>query len=262
MNITCDAFDSCRRNEPGTKALTGRKAPVGMQKKEVRGFTLLEILIALFIFAIVLSTLFTSYSGTFTIMGDTEFQADMYGKARTVLARMQEDLESIHFSPGKKTPESIDTPPPPTRFVGEAKEIDGRKADGLRFSSTAHLVFDEEDQNSGTAEIRYEVREAEGEALELYRVDTPRFEEAPEAGTGGLLLCDGLYSVKFTYFDREGSSYESWDSTDTDATYEDKLPAVVNIVLEFLNEQNPEAPFRFMTAVALPMAGEENGKTQ
>ncbi len=62
-----------------------------------KGFTLLEILIAMFIFGVVLTTIFTSYTGTFRIIDETESQTDIYAMARTVMIRMQEDLESVHF---------------------------------------------------------------------------------------------------------------------------------------------------------------------
>ncbi len=39
------------------------------------GFTLVEVLITVFIFAIVLSTIFATYTGSFRIMDQTESQA-------------------------------------------------------------------------------------------------------------------------------------------------------------------------------------------
>ena len=64
---------------------------------DTRGFTLFEILIAMFIFGVVVSTIFTSYTGTFKIIEETESQADIYAMARVAMARLQEDLESVHF---------------------------------------------------------------------------------------------------------------------------------------------------------------------
>ena len=105
------------------------------------GFTLLEILIAVFILAIVLLTIFTSYTGTFRIIDEAESQADTYGMARIALERMLEDLESIYFPKTSKTLESEGATIQPTRFVGEDKEIKERSADSLRFLSRAHIVF-------------------------------------------------------------------------------------------------------------------------
>jgi prepilin-type N-terminal cleavage/methylation domain-containing protein len=219
-----------------------------------KGFTLLEILIAMFILAAVLSTIFTSYTGTFRIIGETESQTDIYAMARIVLARMQEDLESTHLKASEDS-ESEEGPLKRAIVLGENKEINGRDADTLRFLSRAHIVLDEDHENTGIAEISYYViQKEEGDSLLLYRSDTLELEEVPEEGTGGLLLCDGLSSINVTYHDVEGEMYESWDSSHDEL--EIKLPARVSIMLEFVNPTNPEVPHKFMTSVALPMARE------
>ena len=221
-----------------------------------KGFTLLEILIAMFIFAVVLTTIFTSYTGTFRIIDETESQADIYAMARTVLIRMQEDLESVHFKETGAS-ESEESPLEPAIFLGENKEINGRDADTLRFLSRAHLIFDEADENPGVAEISYYVSENEGEdSLTLYRSDRPQLEAPQEEGTGGLILCDGLFSVNITYHDADGEIHETWDSSEDESKH--KLPAMVSILLEFVNNKNTEKPYKFMTRVALPMAGERH----
>ena len=221
-----------------------------------RGFTLLEILIAMFIFAVVLTTIFTSYTGTFRIIDETESQTDIYAMARIVLSRIQEDLESINFKEAK-TSEPEESSPQPAMFLGEDNEIKGRDADSLRFLSRAHLIFNEEDENPGIARISYYVSENEvGDDLVLYRSDTPELEEPSEEGTGGLILCDGLYSINVTYYDADDESHEHWDASGTE--FRNQLPKMVSILLEFVNDESPEKPHKFMTSVALPMAGGKN----
>ena len=224
--------------------------------KNSHGFTLLEILIAVFILAIVLSTIFTSYTGTFRIIDETESQADTYGMARIALERMLEDLESIYFS---KTSKSEGATIQPTRFAGEDKEIKEKSADSLRFLSRAHVVFDEKDENFEVAEIIYYVKENEnGDSLVLYRSDTLEFEEPLTEENSGLVLCDGLSSINFAYYDMNGEVYDSWDSTEGD--FIDRLPAMVSIKLTFANRSNPEAPIKFITGVTLPMATDKYEK--
>jgi len=221
-----------------------------------KGFTLLEILIAMFIFAVVLTTIFSSYTGTFRIIDETESQADIYAMARTVMIRMQEDLESVHFNETGAS-ESEESSIRSTTFLGENKEIKGRDAGTLRFLSRAHLIFDEEDENPGVAEISYYVSENEAEeSLSLYRSDRPELEEPQEEGTGGLILCDGLSSISITYHDADGEMHENWDTSEDE--FKHKLPAMVSILLEFVNIRNAEKPYKFMTRVALPMAREKH----
>ena len=231
-----------------------------MNLKDRKGFTLLEILMAIFIFSIVLSILYATYTGTFRNIDETESQAEIYRMARIALERMVEDLESAYLSHRQSDLESEEESLRSTEFVGEATEIDDRSADTLRFLSRAHLVFDQEDKEAGIAQIAYEVRQsAEEEAsFVLYRSDTPGFEEGPEEGTGGLVLCEDLYAINFTYYDDKGREHDRWDSTNEE--FEGKLPVMVSIVLEFVNRANPKAPLKFMTGVALPMAQEEYEK--
>ena len=215
------------------------------------GFTLFEILIAMFIFAVVLTTIFTSYTGTFRIIEDAESQAEIYEMGRIVLERMQEDLESVHFQDAG----SIGSDK--SQFLGENKEIKGNDADELRFLSRAHLSFSEEDESPGIAEIHYYVAEDEHSVgLVLYRSDTPALAKSPEEGTGGLVLCDGLFSVNITYYNDDGEINENWDSSME--AFNKRLPARVAVLLAFKDEKNPEKLRKFMTCVALPMAGEKH----
>ena len=217
-----------------------------------KGFTLLEILIAMFIFAIVLSTIYTAYTGTFRIVNETESQADIYGMARIALERMHEDLESVYISQYPESFSSNESSGQVTEFLGENKEVTGRSADSLYFISRAHLVFGEKEQAYATAEIGYEVGENdEAEGLVLYRSDAPWGAKAPEEETDRLVLCEKLLSVDFTYYDTEGEEYYNWDSTTGE--FRNKIPKMVSISLEFVNKSDPEAPFRFSTKVVLPM---------
>ena len=206
-------------------------------KIDPQGFTLLEILLALLIFSVVISVIFGAYIGTLKAKDDTEFQIGFYQMARTVMELIREDLESVCIS----------------EFMGEDDEVNGMDADTLSFKSRAHLVLDEDDKETGTAGIAYYALEAEDEkGLILYRSDTPDSEDIPDPGTGGLEVCVGLSSVNFTYYDDRGDTYDSWDSTEKKA--KEKLPKMVSIQLEFVNEKNPEEPLRFRVGVALPMA--------
>jgi len=107
----------------------------GYETRHKKGFTLLEILIALSIFAIVIPTIFVSYTGTFRIINETESQADIYEMARIALERIREDLESACFffreSEGPKKGTAIQ----PYQFTGDHAEIQGRSADTLSFIS-------------------------------------------------------------------------------------------------------------------------------
>lgn len=218
-----------------------------------KGFTLLEILIAMFIVAIVMSMLYTSYTTTFRNIDETAYQAEIYEMARIVMTRIVGDLESayIYIAPENR---SADTPDTLSAFFkGEESTHLSRSADTLSFSSKAHLDFKEDSGNTGRANITYYFKEHNNnEALILYRSDTPDFEMTVQEEEKGMVLCEDLYSVDFKFFDEDGETYETWDSTSD--TFKNRLPVMVSIKLEFINRADKESPFKFMTAVALHLA--------
>ena len=219
-----------------------------------RGFTLLEVLIAIFIFALVASAIFTVYTGTFRIIDESESRADICEMAGIALERISEDLESAYVSNLTQTPGSDKANPAMVLLVGEKKELMGRSCGALRFLSLAHLTFSEEEPVAKPTEIVYYVAtKGEEGLLELYRSDTPLSHERPDAESGGLLLCEGFLSIDFTYYDSDGEPHETWDSGGGES--KGKLPSRVSISMEFADSTNPDTPYKFMTGVAIPMGG-------
>ncbi len=218
------------------------------------GFTLIEILIAIAIFATILTTIYGSYTGTFRVIDDTESQAEIYRMARIAMERMVEDLESVYIQKGNQHASSEGDRASSFQFLGEEGEIMGRRADKLRFISSAHIDFSGKDPGHGATQIGYYLKESgDGEGFILYRADNPLFKETypSDEESEGLVLCEGLASVAFTYYGEDGQAFNNWDSTA--GGMEDKIPKAVSITLEFKNTINPELPIRFMTSVALPM---------
>jgi general secretion pathway protein J len=217
------------------------------------GFTLFELLVAVVIFALVLSTIYASATGTFRVVGETESLAEIYRMARIAMERMLEDLESVYVqempSEGKPATDTLAV----TSFVGEDKEIDGRSADSLRFTSRAHANLGGQEKDPGAVEIIYYVRESDaGQDLVLYRSDRPIFQAlwSPEEDTGGLVLCEGLRSVDFMYHGKGDEIQDDWDSDAEE--HAGVLPSMVTLSLEFNFGPDANVPLRFMTRAALP----------
>jgi general secretion pathway protein J len=216
-----------------------------------QGFTLIEILLAIFIFSIVLSAIYGSYTGTFRVIDTAESQAAVFRQARIAMVRITEDLASSYYSEAITDVE---------RFVGTEQELQGMRADTLRFISKAHLLFNDQELAAGTAQIFYEVREElTGEGLALYRHDTPELAGESGEGGGGLLLSDRLQEVRFSYYDAAGNEQDSWDAASVDfmdKAARERIPRMVAIRLAFANEKDPEKPYIFMTSVILPISRE------
>jgi general secretion pathway protein J len=207
-----------------------------------KGFTLIEILIAVFILGIVLTTVYASYTGTFRIIRATETDAELYGMARTVLARMTRDLEAVASWKGAFS------------FTARPYYLGNREFTRLIFRSTAHIAFGEKEEPAGIAVIEYGVEEGtEKEGYALSRSDSLRRDpEKEEAPTGGFLLCDRVETLTYRFFDSMGKEYETWNNGDE--AQKKKAPAMVEIRLGLVNERDREHPFPFMTRVSLPLS--------
>ena len=121
----------------------------------------------------------------------------------------------------------------------------------MSFFSRIEPLFSEDMEMATGQLISYDVVQGDEEGeLVLLRSENPEFIDDTEE-RGGLTLCDGLQGITFTYFDDDGAAHESWDSDDEEL--EGALPRMVSVSLEFLNYENPDAPLRFMTGIALPV---------
>ncbi|MGB2929512.1 MAG: prepilin-type N-terminal cleavage/methylation domain-containing protein, partial [Desulfobacterales bacterium] len=120
--------------------LTDHPHPASGIRHPDSGFTLLEIMIAIFIFAIIVTTIFGSYNTVFTGAEVINEGVTSYETARTCMNRMVFDLESIHvFLPPQYSPPDFNGPPDPYRIVGDTDNIQTVSFPKLRFTSTAHV---------------------------------------------------------------------------------------------------------------------------
>lgn len=215
-----------------------------------QGMTLLEVLLAMFILAMVVSMVSMALSGSINVVEATRTQGELYHRAQVALLRISEDLASAALVDG-------------VEFVGTDREEEGREADSLVFSSTAHVVFDPDYDHPGMAVISYSVvedKDNEGEFL-LLRADQLLTEPATSGnkgqaapGKGGYLLSDRLRSISFSYVDEKGDEQDSWDSEvdPDDPTATRKLPVSVICTLEFWVDRVAESTIVFSTRILLP----------
>ncbi len=208
-----------------------------------QGFTLLEILMAIAIFALVISLAYGSYNATFHIINGAGAQAEIYSKARTTMVRIQEDLES--FFPGEGM-----------IFTGTSESTGKYRADTLQFTSTAHVRLHADQAPIGHTIIHYQVQtDPETNTLLLYRSEIPALpgtsDTEEDDDNPGLLLCDQLLEVAFDYQNADGENVEEWGDTD-ETTAPSSLPEQISITLRFSDGQEETNGTLFKTALILP----------
>lgn len=211
----------------------------GSRVKGPRGFTLVEILVAIAIVAVVLSTVYAAFSGTFRISRSASDSDKVYGMMRVTADRMLQDIESLSFRKG-----SYEI----TLTGGDA----GDETRVLTFVSSAGLSY-VDGAAAANARVRYYLtKEKEDSSLTLWRSDTafvssPRQEAAPK----GFMICGGIKSLRYTLFDSAGNAHETWDSASRSGS--DRAPVSVLVNIEFLNgEKSGGETYKFMTRVAIP----------
>ncbi|GBC64063.1 prepilin-type cleavage/methylation domain-contai ning protein [Desulfonema ishimotonii] len=183
-----------------------------MPDRPHRGFTLFEILIAMFIFSMVVATLFSAYRAVFSRTDAINQSIDAYEMANNCLSRMVTDIRSAYIAQSPAyTPPDYDDPPDPFRIRAEDGVSGGGSFPRLRFTSFAHLPLGENMQK-GIAEIVYYVQQTDDERYVLRRSDhLPPYPEFKES-SGDPLLCENVKSLSFRYYDTEGEAHDTWDS--------------------------------------------------
>jgi len=219
------------------------------------GFTFLEILVTIFIFAIIATTIFGSYNSIFS--NAAEIKADMMASemAKSSLNRMVLDFQSMYLSlpPAYSQPQG-DQEPDPYRMVGEVTASGGTPFARLRFASLAHLPLGST-RPEGIAVIIYYVRSTRDGKYTLRRSDKLIVYGDAEEKETDPILCENLKALTFTYYGTEGEENDTWDSESEDLGY--STPRAIGIKLAIGNNERIQT---FETLVKLPQFREKTEK--
>jgi len=232
-------------------AARNQKQETGCQRAAA-GFTLMEVLVAIAILAIVVTTILASFNSVFSTTEVLGESADIYEMAKNCMKRMALDLKSIHIAqrPIYKPPE-FDQPPDPYRLVATTKDIGGTGFAQIRFASRAHVRL-EKSPRAGIAEIIYYVQVREDGLPVLKRADNlypyPDFEEKGRDP----VLSKYVKSLAFKFYDKEGLEFEVWDSDSDEFGY--ATPTAIAIKLELAGKTTSHT---FETMVSLPISREK-----
>lgn len=214
------------------------------------GFTLLEILIAIAILALVMSSLYGAYSGTLETTEMVESARDVDQAARLALMQMADDFSSLYYRKAEGENESS-----PFHFQG-GMEAEGEGGTVVEFASTAHLGFDVSFPSLRINRVSYvlEKQEDNQRYYRLVRTELPFVDLSGEREGTAVELADTVESLTLTYLNEDGETLSQWDSK-AEGT-EGLLPRLVHIRLQLAGEQAR----LFATTVAIQSQGEEGGR--
>jgi general secretion pathway protein J len=229
-----------------------RRQAVGTRKPEA-GFTLMEVLVAITILAVVVTTILASFNSVFSTTEILDENADIYEMAKNGMKRLTADLESIHIAqrPLYKPPE-FDQPPDPYRIVTTTSDVDGMGIAQFRFASRAHIRLGNSPGN-GIAEIIYYVQAGNDGDLVLKRADNlypyPAFEER----ASDPVLCKYVKSLAFKFYNPDGTESDAWDSDSDEFGF--ATPKAIAVKLELAKKASSHV---FETRVSLPVFREKS----
>ena len=202
------------------------------------GFTLVEIMLALALMALLTSLLWGTFAQTAKVKKRIERSQDRTHTVRVALMRMSREIEMAFISAA----EQIGTQERRTMFSG----LSHTDFDELRFSWFGHIRMRADAAEGDTALVTYFTQNDPDNPLvtNLMRRETKRLEAKDLKLIPGetYLLCPAISRLKFAYYDYKQKDWrEDWDTTKADG--QQYLPTQVRISLTVLDERGMPITF-------------------
>ena len=211
-----------------------RSAPDTSVKE--RGFTLIEIMVAMAITAVLLTILYQSFGATIRATEIVDQETDIYRMARISLSVMTEELGSTYWSANQPntffsgTKDSL-------RFTSLSANQYGVGVEGPELTAIYYYLEAIPEESSGVL-LNFLIHEEEVNLLSLSSESLQRSE-----------LGERVEVFELSYFGK-GSWVESWDAGDRK-----RLPQAVEIRLSI--KGSDDRIYEFFTRVAIPIASEQ-----
>jgi len=214
-----------------------------------RGFTLLEIMLAVSILALVGTMIYGGFSQTALNKARVEEDVDHSRIVHMALERMARELTmafvSTHVNP------SLDLRVVDTAFIGN----DNGKDDRIDFTSFSHRRLYRNARESDQNEISYFVTEHPDEpgVQVLARREQNRIDDDPRRGGKSQILVENVEEFNLEYFDPLLTDWvQTWDTEDVLAQ-PNRLPTQVRIRLTVADPRRRGQTQAFGTRVMIPL---------
>jgi len=191
-----------------------------------RGFTLIEVLLAIAIGAIVITIVTTVFYRSHKNIEAVKSSSEIYQTARTVMDRMIKDLTCAYIPSDNRnrTKDEISF----YRFVGTKEEDESIRRDSICFTTTTDLGFS---KNPGSiCEVDYYLKETEdkkGSYTLMRREDATPHSGITKTGME-LEMAEGIKEMEIVYIDDASQETREWD-----LLQKLSLPKRVKVIITF-----------------------------
>jgi general secretion pathway protein J len=218
------------------------------RRGESRGLTLIELLIAVAITAIIGTLVYGSFDRTYQSREFVLRAQERYHTARLALERMSREVASAFVYDCRK----LDSPTGEQRQQTLFKVEPEGKVSRMTFTSFSHLRLFRDVRESDQNVVSYYGKpdRRQGRQLNLMRREKTRIDERPEEGGREQVLCPDVLSLQIELWDENKQDWvESWDCSQVERL--NTLPRMVRFTLTVLDEYGKELPLRTIARLHL-----------
>jgi general secretion pathway protein J len=211
-----------------------------------RGFTLLEVMIAASILAVMGAMVFGSFSRAYNQKQQIEAADDRLAQARGAMDRMAAEISVAFLSEHYDRKRFQQRP---TRFTGE----DRGGQDTLLFTALVNERFEQDAKVSDQAVVKYFIerdRSNDNKFESLIRREHPIIDEEADRRGVRQVLCENVKKLDLQYWDAVKNEWvEEWDAAKPERN--GVLPERVRIKLVYVDDEGKDRTITTQTRLML-----------
>lgn len=207
------------------------------------GFTLIEIMIAMAILAMISVLIYTSTSQTIKGKEETVKRDESNHSVSLALNKMAADLQTAFIL---NSPDLLGS-------EGRIKTVFSGKEDKLDFAALSHTRYFKNTREADFAEVGYYLADDPEDSSKkiLMRRESKLLDDKPEEGGSADPMVEGVKDFRLEYYDPKKKEWlKSWDSSQLEQS--NRLPRAVRIEIKIENPEEEE-PQTFSTIAELKL---------
>jgi len=211
-----------------------------------RGMTLIEIMVASAILAIITAMIWVSFDQGNRAIKAVEASQDQYHEAEIALSVIARDLASAYLT------RHINPSNPVAEYVFAAE--DRSPIDTLNFVSFAHRRTVRDSHESDQCEVGYygAADPDDASVTNLIRRESPIIDDEPTRGGHRLILARNVVEFDLSFYEREQQDWvDEWDTTQASTGHPDRLPDQVRILLTVREGRDQDLTFTTQVPIHL-----------